>query len=330
MADLRSANFEAGTLDNEIATSDPGSESAWDTVDKTNSGSIAYDDDQKYGTLAAHFTTGSGSTSRAALGWTVTLPAFTPHYGRFYIYPVANWLADNYLIVPLRSGSSQGIVSVGADNKIALWNIAQIKQVTSTNGLTQNSWNRVEWRFIHDNIPNGEIEARLFLGTNADGTTPDETVSVTGIDTHGAGAPLEIRFGQNTAQTVRSFYLDNIVINTTGWPGPALTAGQIFKRFYGPAQLPGSAADLYTVPAGARARILGIHVSNPSASSVDLNLSIGTDAAGTRVYDGFSIAADSTKTNFDPYDLAAGEKIQGFASSAGTIVLTITGYEQPA
>ena len=103
-----------------------------------------------------------------------------------------------------------------------------------------------------------------------------------------------------------------------------------YKRFTGPAQLTGSAATLYTCPTGKRARILHIHASNPSASEVDLNLSIGTDAAATRVYDDLPLAADQIEHNYDPYDLAAGEIIQGWASTAGTVVLTITGYEQTA
>lgn len=111
--------------------------------------------------------------------------------------------------------------------------------------------------------------------------------------------------------------------------GIAESAGIVFNRFYGPALLTGSAATLYTVPTGKIARVLHTHASNPSASEVDLNLSIGTDAAATRVYDDFPISADSVESNYDPYDLAAGDTIQGWAGTAGTVVLTITGYEVP-
>lgn len=112
--------------------------------------------------------------------------------------------------------------------------------------------------------------------------------------------------------------------------GTVAAAGRIYKRFYGPALLPAAAADLYTVPWGKRIRVLDTHVSNPSAGAVDLTLSIGADAAGTRVYDGLSIPADSRKDDFTPYELAAGEKIQGFASSAATLNLTITGLQEDA
>ena len=102
-----------------------------------------------------------------------------------------------------------------------------------------------------------------------------------------------------------------------------------YKRFFGPAQLTGTAATLYTCPTGKRARVLNIHASNPSGSEVDLNLSIGTDATATRVYDDFPLARDSVESTYDPYDLAAGDEIQGWAGTAATVVLTITGYEVP-
>lgn len=108
---------------------------------------------------------------------------------------------------------------------------------------------------------------------------------------------------------------------------PTEAGEPVYKRFYGPAQLTGSAADLYTVPAGKRARILTIHASNPSGSPVDVTFSIGNDATGTRVYDDFQVEADNVYTTYDPYDLAAGEKLQAWAETAATVVLTVTGYE---
>lgn len=108
----------------------------------------------------------------------------------------------------------------------------------------------------------------------------------------------------------------------------AVAAGIEYKRFFGPALLTNVAADLYTVPTGKRSRVLNIHASNPTASPVDLTLSIGTDAAATRVYDDFRVPADSIESNYDPYDMAAGEKIQGLADTNGVMNLTITGYEE--
>jgi hypothetical protein len=102
------------------------------------------------------------------------------------------------------------------------------------------------------------------------------------------------------------------------------------ERLYGPAQLTASAADLYTCPASTVTRILHIHASNPSGSPVDINLSIGADAAATRIFDDYAVPADGVVRESYPYELAAGEKIQGWAASAGTVVLSITGIEYPA
>ena len=63
---------------------------------------------------------------------------------------------------------------------------------------------------------------------------------------------------------------------------------------------------------------------------MDVNLSIGADAAATRVWDDLAVGADRTKDDFTDYTLAAGEKIQGWADSAATVTLTISGIEVPA
>jgi hypothetical protein len=66
---------------------------------------------------------------------------------------------------------------------------------------------------------------------------------------------------------------------------------------------------------------------------VTLTISIGADAAGTRIFDAFSIpaaAAGVTGSVFDHfcyYVLEAAEIIAAFASSASVLVITIDGDE---
>jgi len=96
-------------------------------------------------------------------------------------------------------------------------------------------------------------------------------------------------------------------------------------RFAGPALVSNTAATKYTVPGATTALVRSIHVQNPSASAVDFTLSIGTDAAGTRLYDGFSIAADSAKTFWCYHALTAAEIIQAFAGTNNILTLTIDG-----
>lgn len=95
-------------------------------------------------------------------------------------------------------------------------------------------------------------------------------------------------------------------------------------RLAGPALLTNSAATKYTAPAGG-ALIRSIHVSNPTASAVDFTFSIGTDAAGTRIYDGYAIPADTPKTFWCYYALTNGEIVEAFAGTNNVATLTLGG-----
>lgn len=99
------------------------------------------------------------------------------------------------------------------------------------------------------------------------------------------------------------------------------------KRLAGPAQVSNAAATKYTVPGATTAVVRQIHVSNPTASPVDFTLSIGTDAAATRIFDGLSIPADSVYDHYCYHVLAAAEIIQAFAGTNNVVTLTIEGDE---
>lgn len=100
------------------------------------------------------------------------------------------------------------------------------------------------------------------------------------------------------------------------------------KRLYGPAQLSNSAATIYTVPGATTAIIKQIHLQNPSVSAVTFTLSIGTDAAGKRLYDALSIPAGGVVDLWEYIPMAATEVIQAFADTASTLVITIGGDER--
>lgn len=95
-------------------------------------------------------------------------------------------------------------------------------------------------------------------------------------------------------------------------------------RLAGPALVSNSAATKYTGPSGG-ALIRSIHVSNPTASAVDFTLSIGADAAGTRLYDGYPIAADSAVTFWCYHAITNAEIVQAVAGTNNVITLTIDG-----
>jgi len=100
-----------------------------------------------------------------------------------------------------------------------------------------------------------------------------------------------------------------------------------WKRLYGPAQLGNTTATRYTVPALTKTRIVHIHVSNPTASAVTLTVSIGADAAGTRLFDAYSIPAGTVLDHYGNWILDAAEVFAAHASAATSLVMSVFGQE---
>lgn len=94
----------------------------------------------------------------------------------------------------------------------------------------------------------------------------------------------------------------------------------IGQRLFGPAALSGSAQTKYTAPLGGTL-ITRVHVFNPTGSAQTLTISIGTDAAGTRLYDAYQIGAHAAFDVWASTMLNAGEVVQAFASAALVMVL---------
>jgi hypothetical protein len=105
------------------------------------------------------------------------------------------------------------------------------------------------------------------------------------------------------------------------------------KRLSGPTQLTNAAVTKYTVPALTKTIIRHIAVSNPSGSPVTFTMSIGADAAATRLYDAFSIPAaaagvtESNKSWWVYYVMDAAEILQALAGTTLVLVLTVDGEE---
>jgi hypothetical protein len=98
-------------------------------------------------------------------------------------------------------------------------------------------------------------------------------------------------------------------------------------RLAGPAQVSNAAATKYTVPASTLTVLKHIHIQNPSASSVNFSMSIGADAAGTRIFDVYPVAALSYIDLWVYFVLAAAEIVQAFAGTNNILTLTLDGDE---
>jgi hypothetical protein len=103
------------------------------------------------------------------------------------------------------------------------------------------------------------------------------------------------------------------------------------KRVVGPALVATGPTTVYTVPANTRTVLRHIHVQNPSGSVVTFSFSIGADAAGTRLWDAFSIPAaaagerESVKDFFVYLPLEATEIVQLKAGTNNILTVTING-----
>jgi hypothetical protein len=108
---------------------------------------------------------------------------------------------------------------------------------------------------------------------------------------------------------------------------------RIPKRLFGPAQLTAATATKYTVPALTKTIIRHIHISNNSGSAVPVTISIGADAAGTRILDAYSIPAAAVGVTGSVVDLYgywvldAAEIVAAFAGTTLVIDLTLNGDE---
>lgn len=99
------------------------------------------------------------------------------------------------------------------------------------------------------------------------------------------------------------------------------------KRLSGPSQLTNVTVTKYTVPALTKTVIRHIHVSNPSGAAVNFTASIGADAAGTRIFDAYPIAANSAVDLFGYWVMDVGEILAAFGSTTTVLNLTVNGDE---
>ena len=100
-----------------------------------------------------------------------------------------------------------------------------------------------------------------------------------------------------------------------------------WKRLAGPLLVTNAVVTRYTVPASTKTLIRNIHFQNNSGAGVDITVSIGADAAGTRILDAQTLAADAVLDLYGPYVMDAAEILQTNASITNVCTITISGEE---
>ena len=100
----------------------------------------------------------------------------------------------------------------------------------------------------------------------------------------------------------------------------------VAKRLVGPSAMGTSTVTLYTVPSATTTILRHIRVANTTAGALTFKMSIGADAAGTRLYSDLSIPANDVFawTGFEV--MTATETLRGHASASG-LTVTVSGVE---
>ena len=105
------------------------------------------------------------------------------------------------------------------------------------------------------------------------------------------------------------------------------------KRLVGPALIATGPTTIYTVPAITKTILRHIHIQNPTGTAVTYSLSIGADAAGTRLFQTFSIPAaavgvtDSVRDHFWYVVMEAAEILTVSAGTNNVLTITVSGDE---
>ena len=97
------------------------------------------------------------------------------------------------------------------------------------------------------------------------------------------------------------------------------------SRIVGPTLLTNSSVTLYTVPAATTVIVRNILIANTSATAATARLSIGADAAGTRILPDISIPANSVYDWSGFLVLAAAQVLAGQSGTTNVLAITISG-----
>lgn len=100
------------------------------------------------------------------------------------------------------------------------------------------------------------------------------------------------------------------------------------KRVYGPAQPGTSAATIYTAGGRSKTHIVCIHICNTTSAEASITMSIGTDAANTRLLSGTKVPANGLLVLNGSWFLDSDEFIQAFQGTSSALTVTITAIEE--
>lgn len=252
----------------------------------------------------------SGGTTRAWVGFPIRFASFpTGGDTRVLTISAASDLAECFLYV---NGSGQMYMNVGPNFS------------TSSSALSLDTFYWIEAIF--------DVSTTTYSGTwRISGSDQDDVDSGVLASASTCDYNQLLSFSGEGTMTwyAGGYWVWGSAASASDWLGePSVEMGRRYKRLAGPAQLGTSAATLYTVPTGKVAQARRIYVNNPTAGGVGVTLSIGSDAAGTRLIADKTIAAGESLDLSEEHNLSAGEFIQAYADTASALVCMIDGIEE--
>lgn len=206
---------EGGTLAAAVTSANSGGASGtpWDVVSVGGTGAITYDNTQVNSGALSYKIVGD-TTANTLLNWD-GLGTVPEAWGRVYLYLTAV-PASSVACVWVRNASSNVTrVRINTAGKVEITDGANAVILTSTTSVATGQWIRLEWHVIAL-ATNGTAEVRLF--NTASSTTPTETLASTTASLF--GNLTRVSYGRIATTNPPTLWLDDLVANTEGWPGP--------------------------------------------------------------------------------------------------------------
>jgi hypothetical protein len=210
--------FEGGTDTTTITTTNSGGASGtpWDSIVIGTDAAIQFSTTRaSQGTVSGRFATGVTSAV-ANVRW--DLPNANELFTRVYLYlPSTALLPCQFVFTETGTGTGMGRYQIADSTGPKLRIFAQDGSNSfGTVAVTRDAWIRLETRNRVDPT-NGVVEVKLF--NSPDISTPDETVTITGIANTEVGVG-RVRFGITHTVATCEAWLDSVAVETSGYLGP--------------------------------------------------------------------------------------------------------------
>ena len=217
-------NAEGGTSGTTVTAANSGGASgdAFDSISIGTSAAFTFDNAQAaHGTLGYKYVEPATAVNISA-AWTTAFGSQTTVFGRFYFYSTANPTGSLRAIRLFVAGVLKANFNITTGGKLEFKDTATTTTSTGV-AIALSAWNRVEFQCT---VSAGAATLEMKLWKTADSSgAADDTITVTNGNT-GSVAFDQIRFGISGFATNYTFWLDDLNVNSTGYPGPVVAAGR--------------------------------------------------------------------------------------------------------